>query len=221
LSRIKNVLSKLTGWQWFNAISILLIVTALWGVVVGNSSFSALFGRWGSLRLGWMITAFLCMIGYWLMESIELHWLVRCLYEGVPFFADARTAMIGQLYSALTPFASGGQPVQLVYMKRDGLDTGGAASVLVIKSIIYQLGIMLMALLPLLTSYHLFRSGVAAFGWLAMLGFGTNLFATVSMLLLALYPRAAAGHGVLAAADAPGHGDPVFHGDQACRLAVN
>jgi len=183
-------LPKLSGWQWFNTISLLLIAGALWGVVVGNQGLNALLARWGSLNPRWMVAAILCMVGYWILEGCGLHWLVGCLYQGAPFHANMRTAMIGQLYSALTPFSSGGQPVQLMYMRRDGLDTGGGVSVLLIKSILYQTSMMLMALLPVI-SYGFFRGRVPAFGWLAALGFGTNLAVTAGMLLLALSPNAA------------------------------
>ncbi len=180
---------KLTGMQLFNLISLLVTGGLLLGVVVGNKGVDGLLSRWGSLNPKWMIAAIACMLGYWLCEGTALHLLIGCLYRGVPFRSNMRTAMIGQLYSALTPFSSGGQPIQLLYMQRDGLDTGGGASVLTIKSILYQVGVMLMALVPLVTSYHFFRENVPAFGLLAILGFIVNLLVTTGMLLLALSPR--------------------------------
>ncbi len=84
------------------------------------------------------------------------------------------------------------QPVQLMYMQRDGLDTGGAASVLTVKAIAYQVGIMVIALVAIISSYGLFRDRVPAFGWLALLGFSTNLLVAAGMLLLALSPRTTA-----------------------------
>ena len=188
--KVKRLLPKLNGWQWFNLISLLLIAGLLWGVVVGNQGVGDLLSRWGSLDLRWMAAAVSCVVGFWLLEALALHWLVTCLYRGVPFHSNMRTAMIGQLYAALTPFSTGGQPVQLIYMHRDGLDTGGGASVLIVKSILYQVGILLMALMPMLTSYGFFRDQVPAFGWLAALGFGVNLLVALGMLLLAVYPRA-------------------------------
>ena len=188
--KVKKLLPKLSGWQWFNLISLLVIAGLLWGVVVGNQGLSGLLGRWGSLDLRWMIAAVSCMGFFWIFEALALHWLVACLYKGVPFRSSMRTAMIGQLYGALTPFATGGQPVALIYMHRDGLDTGGGASVLVVKSILYQMSIILMALLPVLVGYRFFRNQVPGFDWLAALGFGINLLVTLGMLLLAVYPRA-------------------------------
>ena len=189
--RAKKRRPKLSGWQWFNLISMLIMAGLLWGVVVGNQGIGGLLSRWGSLDLRWMVAAVSCVIGFWILESLVLHRLISCLYRGVPFHSNMRTAMIGQFYGAITPFATGGQPMQLIYMHRDGLDTGGGASVLVIKSVLYQVGVMLMALLSVVTSYRFFREQVPAFGWLATLGFGINLVVTTGMLLLVVYPRAA------------------------------
>ena len=180
---------QLSGWQWFNCISLFIVATLLWGVVVGNRGFGGLFARWGSLHLNWMIAALACMGGYWLLEGMALHVLTGCLYWGVPFRSTMRTAMIGQLYSALTPFSSGGQPIQFFYMQRDGLDTGGAASVLTIKTIAYQVGVILTALTAILSSYSLFRDQVPAFWPMTAVGFVSNLLVAFGMLLFALSPR--------------------------------
>jgi len=188
--KVKKHWPKLNGWQWFNLTSLLLIGGLLWGVVVGNQGVGGLLERWGSLDLRWMMAAVACVVGFWVLEALALHWLVSCLYRGVPFHSNMRTAMIGQLYAALTPFSTGGQPVQLIYMHRDGLDTGGGASVLIVKSIVYQIGLITMALLPLVTGYHFFHSQVSGFVWMAWVGFGVNLLVTAGMLLLAVYPRA-------------------------------
>ena len=188
--KAKKLLSKLNGWQLFNLISLLVIAGILLGVVVGNQGINGLLDKWGSLDLRWVVAAVSCVVCFWVLEALALHWLVTCLYRGVPFHSTMRTTMIGQLYSALTPFSTGGQPVQLMYMHRDGLDTGGGASVLIVKSIIYQVGIILMALIPLFTSFGFFRDQVPTFGWLAAFGFGINLLVTLGMLLLAIYPRA-------------------------------
>lgn len=181
---------KPSGWKLFNLVSLLLTGVILLGVVVGNRGVGGLLARWRSLDARWTAAAAVCMLVYWLLESVSLHMLTGCVYRGVPFCASMRTAMVGQLYSALTPFSSGGQPVQLIYMQRDGLDTGGGASVLTVKSIVYQVGVMLVALVAVVSGYSLFKDQVPGFWWITALGFGINLMVTVGMLLLAISPHA-------------------------------
>lgn len=186
----KRVPSK-KGWKWFNLISLGVTAVILLGVVIGNRGLSGLLARWASLETGWIIGAICCILGYWLLESIELYVLTRCLYQGVPFRSNVRTAMIGQLYSALTPLATGGQPVQLIYMQRDGLDTGGAASILLIKTVVYQVGILAVGLVALPASFGFFSVQVPAFGWITTGGVIINALFTGGMLLLAMSSRIA------------------------------
>ena len=188
IEKVKRFFKKFS-WQSFNIISLCVAAILLWVVVVGNQGFGGLLARWGSLSPKWMLAALACMAGYWLLEGIEVHWLVGCLYRGVSLRSNLRTAMIGQLYSALTPFSTGGQPIQIIYMQRDGLDTGGGAAVLTYKTILYQVGQMLFAMLAVTSSYGLFREKVPGFGWMSWVGFLINLLVTGGMLLLAFSPR--------------------------------
>ncbi|MDR3052018.1 MAG: flippase-like domain-containing protein [Oscillospiraceae bacterium] len=186
---VKRFTPKLS-FKWFNLASLLVAAAVLCAVVLGNQGVAGLFSRWRQLNPRWLLAAGVCILAYWLLEAVALHTLTGCLYRGVPFRSTLRTAIIGQLYSALTPFSSGGQPVQLIYMQRDGLDTGGAGAVLTVKSIAYQVGVMLFGLAAALASYAYFHALVPAFLPVTIIGFGANMLVTGGMLLLALNSRA-------------------------------
>ena len=49
-----------------------------------------------------------------------------------------RSSMVGQFFSAITPSASGGQPMQIFTMSRQGVDSGASTSALVQKFLVYQ-----------------------------------------------------------------------------------
>ena len=152
----QNVFGKNRGWQLFNMVSIIAAVVILWVVVVGNEGFIGFIKHWRELDWRWMAATLGCMVAYYLLEGTELHLLTQKLYSGLPFRMSMRTAMIGQLYSALTPFSSGGQAIQLLYMQKDGMDTGGAGSVLTVKSVIYQIGIVSFSLVAMVRSFSFF-----------------------------------------------------------------
>ncbi len=184
---IKRSLPKLS-MKWFNLVSLTVAAVVMLAVVLGHKGIDGVIERWSTLDKRWLAVALGCMGGYWLLEGTVLHRLTACLYRGVPFLSSQRTGMIGQLYSALTPFSTGGQPVQVIYMQRDGLDTGGAAAVLTVKSVTYQLGVMIFGVIAVITSYGFFIQFVPAFLWLSLLGFLVNLVVTGGMLLVAISP---------------------------------
>ena len=85
----------------------------------------------------WLVGGFGLMIVYWSMDAckflVSLNLTARVPHR---FFSYLKVAVIGQYYSAITPFATGGQPMQVYYLGRYGVPGGTATSVLVIQYVI-------------------------------------------------------------------------------------
>lgn len=95
-------------------------------------------------------------------------------------------ALAGFFFSGITPFSSGGQPMQLYAMHRDGISTARGTVSLAMELASFQAASVTLAGAGLLY-FHTFileRSGLAAS--LLLLGFATNL-ALLSLLLLAIF----------------------------------
>lgn len=91
-----------------------------------------------SVKLGWILGAVSAMLLYWLMDGIILSYGVNLIYRHKGFLECLRVSVIGQYYNAVTPFASGGQPMQVYYMGKMGVPGGSASSVLIVKFLVYQ-----------------------------------------------------------------------------------
>lgn len=95
-------------------------------------------------------------------------------------------ALAGFFFSGITPFASGGQPMQLYAMHRDGISTARGTISLAMELASFQAASVTLATAGLLY-FHAFileHSGLAA--PLLLLGFAANL-ALLSLLLLAIF----------------------------------
>ena len=95
-------------------------------------------------------------------------------------------ALAGFFFSGITPFSSGGQPMQLYAMHRDGISTARGTVSLAMELASFQAASVTLAGAGLLY-FHTFileRSGFAAS--LLLLGFAANL-ALLSLLLLAIF----------------------------------
>lgn len=180
----QSFFGKNRGWQLFNMISLITVAVILWAVVVGNEGFAGFLKNWRELDWRWLLVAGGLMGIYLLLEGLELHILTQSLYHGLPYRCSLRTGVIGQLYSALTPFSTGGQPVQLMYMLKDGLDTGGAGSVLTFKSFFYQIGTVTYTLLAVTTCFSFFNGIVPGFQITILLAIGGHMLMTLGMLFL-------------------------------------
>jgi len=68
--------------------------------------------------------------------------------------------MIGQYYSAITPFSTGGQPVQIYSLVNEGVPIGTASSLLVNRFLIYQLVVTFYALFMFIIRFNLLYAEV-------------------------------------------------------------
>ncbi len=108
----------------------------------------------------WFLLALACMIVYYVGDTVM--YLIGADLMGVrqPFFEGLLTTMIGFFYSAITPLASGGQPFQVVQMKKRGINVGTSTSILMLKFLSWHMVITIMGIfgIVLLWERNLFSS---------------------------------------------------------------
>ncbi len=131
----------------------------------------------------WMIAVLFVMF-FILGESVIIYYLMRSVGQSVIFGHCCLYSFIGFFFSCVTPSASGGQPMQLVYMKKDGIPISLASYILLIVTIGYKLVLVLLgATVMLLRPNKLMQFLKPAWGWF-ILGIVLNVVVVGFMLLL-------------------------------------
>ena len=77
-----------------------------------------------------LLPCVVCVVGFILGESVVIYHLTRSLGVGIRLGRCCLYSFIGFFYSAITPSASGGQPMQVLYMRRDGIPVAVSTVVL-------------------------------------------------------------------------------------------
>ncbi|MDK2866541.1 MAG: hypothetical protein PWP38_856 [Clostridiales bacterium] len=95
---------------------------------------------------------------FWGLEALMMGWLIHRVNlkierRRLPWIA-LKTTLIGQYYANITPFASGGQPVQLYILKQHKLSTSEGTAVLMSKFLIFQITVTLYALFLFIRSFQ-------------------------------------------------------------------
>lgn len=170
------------------AVSVLVLV-----VMVEMDGAANLLQAVLSVRLRWLFAVLCMMAFYWLMESQILHLAVRRFYPRQRFMSTVKTSMIGQFFNCVTPFASGGQPVQAYHLTRCGVPLGTASCALMIKFIVYQSVLTLYSLVTLIMRFGMFKAEVSGFAPLVLVGFGVNAAVIAGLVSLCCFPRATRG----------------------------
>ncbi len=132
-------------------------------------------------RYEWIATAFICMLIYWFLDGMILHTIASAMSERQPVRNTMKVTMIGQFFNCLTPFGSGGQPVQIYLMAKDGVNTGHAASIVIIKSLLHQVIIVMYTIAAFISVGAFFHNRVPQFYLIYLAGL------TINVLFLLFY----------------------------------
>lgn len=78
-------------------------------------------------------------------ESVIIHYLMRLLKEKVSILRCIKYSFVGFFFSSVTPSATGGQPMQVYYMQKDGISASMSALVLLIITVAYKAVLVILS----------------------------------------------------------------------------
>lgn len=123
----------------------------------------------------WLLGGVLLLTIFVGSESVILHHLFRRLRVKVKLRRCMIYSYVGFFFSAVTPSASGGQPVQLLWMKRDGLDFGISSLVLLVVTLAYKLALLALSAVLFLCNFRFVMDHVGIMLYVFILGLVLNL----------------------------------------------
>lgn len=132
-----------------------------------------------------LLTLFVCS------ESVIFHYLFRRLRVRVPLRRCILYSYVGFFFCAVTPSASGGQPVQLLWMTRDDVDAGIASLVLIVVTIAYKLALIFLALVLFLACFPFVMANIGAMLYVFLFGLFLNLILCALLALTIWKPNVA------------------------------
>lgn len=185
---MKNVL----GTAFFFGVMAL----TLW-YVFHDENLSQVHAYLQDVEIGYVLLAVGAVIAFILGESVVICYLLRALGTRPAFSHCCLYSFVGFFYSAITPSASGGQPMQVVAMRRDGISVAVSTVVLAIVTLTYK-----MVLIVVGFGVLVFRpAGVMMYldevEPLIYLGLGLNVVFVGFLLLAVFHPGVIRGGGRL------------------------
>lgn len=150
-------------------------------------------------NIWWLFACVAALLLYWLTDAWLLHDITIYMYKRESFIQAIKVGLIGLYYSALTPSSTGGQPMQVVYMRRNKIPVGTSTCIVCVKFVIYELSLCAIYIAGMCVrgvDYYLHHN--EAF-WLAVLGFVLNLAAVIFIILTIVNKKLALkmGRGVI------------------------
>lgn len=175
---------KISGKTIFNASVIVISLVMLGYFCLSENGLVELSKNFNNLDKGWLIMAVLSQILNVSIDAYMTYILVKSSVPSFKFRNAVRTSMVGQFFSAVTPFATGGQPMQVYCMSKYGVEPGKGISALTQKFVVYQSTLVVYSALALLLKQDFFNGALSEVMWtFAIFGFLSQAFVILMLLL--------------------------------------
>lgn len=141
------------GKKILSAALFLALAALTFYVIFKNQNPRELMEAVGRMNKGYLILAVFTALFFVSAEGILIWYLLKAFGEKARLLSCLRYSFTGFFYSGITPSATGGQPMQLYYMNKDGHKIADSTVVLMSVATAYKLVLVLMG------------AGVSVFWW--------------------------------------------------------
>lgn len=125
--------------RYFSYILLLALIVATYYLLLSEIDGRSLLGALDDAHLGVLGIGFLFVLGYIFFEGCAIRTLCRSLGVKISYFAGFRYACVELYFSAVTPSSTGGQPLMVYYMCREGVPVTASSIAVLINTIAYAL----------------------------------------------------------------------------------
>lgn len=132
----------------------------------------------------WLSMALIFHVLNILIDALLTFKFTKTLNSSYTFKKALKVCLVGQFFSAVTPGASGGQPMQLYCMSKQNIDPGNATSALVQKFLVYQNTITIYSAMSLTLKFNMFKNSIGSvMKGISILGFCSQAFVILLLFL--------------------------------------
>ncbi len=169
--------------KWLNWLVLPFLIVITFYFLLRGQDPQQIFATLHTLSLRYILVAIILMAVYLISEALMLHALTNVDQRNCSLLQSFKYMFVGQFYSLITPFASGGQPMQLMVMAQDGIKPSLATAVLVNKFLYFQVGVTLYSIVLFLSNWQQLVTYFVATKGLIGIGIAFN---TVGLCLIIL-----------------------------------
>ena len=166
------------------ALFMLLIVLTFY-ILLKDQNIFEVFDIIKSAKLEFILLGILCVSIYVICEAVNISRTLTALGEKSTFINNIKYALIGFFFSAITPAASGGQPMQIYYMHRNQISVANSTLALLINLTSMQIVTIGLALFSIMINYQYMNKTLII---LFIVGILLNLTA-LTLLLVGIFSK--------------------------------
>ena len=119
----------------FFVVSIALSLYLIYGLShkASNGSEKSFLEVWSGVNVKYLILSVATLLVMMILDSLKYFVIMRATKVGARYKTALTVGLLGKYYDYITPFSSGGQPMQIYYLHKRGIGGGESSAVIFIK----------------------------------------------------------------------------------------
>lgn len=167
-----------------NTIVVLLIMIVVFCFVL-KDDYANILNNLLLANKWFILIAIILVVCYWFFKSICLYVIVKEYKPKIKLFKMFQQILITQFFNGITPFSTGGQPMQVYMLRKSGLKVASATNIIVQEFIMYQLALIVIGALSLILNWKFQILSVSpVLKWLIILGFIINILVGLGLIFI-------------------------------------
>ena len=163
----------------------LLLIYLIFYFIFRGQNFEEILNLIGKVDIKYIILAIIFVSFFVICDGFNIRKMLRNLNEKTTIWKCIKYSLIGFFFSAITPAASGGQPMQIYYMHKDNIKVENSTLTFLINLSCMQVATISLALFNIIFNYKYMELPMIL---LFILGIFLNLSA-LTFLLISIFSR--------------------------------
>lgn len=164
---------------------ILLAITLIVLVFVLKDDFNSIIDTLAGANPFWIILAILCFFGSLMFEARAYQEIIQAYNFKYSFKKAYKMLLITKFFNGITPFSSGGQPMQIYMLKKDGIRLTKGTNIIIQNFIIYQAALVVFGLGAIcINNYFGLFPKVSILRRLVTIGFIMNTLVMLGLIVI-------------------------------------
>lgn len=171
-----------------NAMVFFLVAFVTFFVIFKKNNINMILQNLKEVNVLFIVLACFFMILYIACEGINIRRILKTLNDKITYLSSFKYASVGFFFSAITPSASGGDPMQLYFMKKDNLSLSHSALALLVELTSFELVCCVLSVFGYFYNFNVMSNHIGKLKYLVILGIVLNVL-YITLLLVMIFSK--------------------------------
>ncbi len=173
---------------WLSIMILLGLVVFTFYFLLKDQNIGELISTTKTVNPIYIVLGLLAVLLFISCEALNFKIIFNTFGQKVPFLRSLKYSFIGFYFSSITPSASGGQPMQMYYMKKDNINISFSSLTILITIVVYQITMVCYAILAFMINPSFIIQKASSIWILLLYGFVINIVIII-FIVCAIYSK--------------------------------